>query len=66
LVEEKTGTPYYLAQIELTPESYQKMKNLELVPGMPVEVLIKTGERTVYEYLTKPISNAFARAFIED
>ena len=66
LVEEKTGTPYYQAQIELTPESYQKMKNLELVPGMPVEVLIKTGERTVFEYLTKPISNAFARAFIED
>lgn len=66
LVEEKTGTPYYQAQIELTPESYQKMEHLELVPGMPVEVLIKTGERTVFEYLTKPISNAFARAFIED
>jgi epimerase transport system membrane fusion protein len=66
LIEEKTGTPYYLAQIELTPDSYQKMQHLELVPGMPVEVLIKTGERTVFEYLTKPISNAFARAFIED
>ncbi len=66
LIEEKTGTPYYLAQIELTPDSYQKMQNLELLPGMPVEVLIKTGERTVFEYLTKPISNAFARAFIED
>ncbi len=66
LIEEKTGTPYYQAQIELTPNSYQKMKNLELVPGMPVEVLIKTGERSLFEYLTKPISNAFARAFIED
>ena len=66
LIEEKTGTPYYLAQIELTPDSYQKMQHLELLPGMPVEVLIKTGERTVFEYLTKPISNAFARAFIED
>jgi epimerase transport system membrane fusion protein len=66
LIEEKTGSPYYQAHIELTPESYQKMAHLELVPGMPVEVLIKTGERTVFEYLTKPISNAFARAFIED
>jgi epimerase transport system membrane fusion protein len=66
LIEEKSGTPYNLAQIELTPDSYQKMQHLELVPGMPVEVLIKTGERTVFEYLTKPISNAFARAFIED
>jgi epimerase transport system membrane fusion protein len=66
LIEEKTGAPYYQAHIELTPESYQKMAHLELVPGMPVEVLIKTGERTVFQYLTKPISNAFARAFIED
>jgi len=33
---------------------------------MPVEVLIKTGERTVFEYLIKPIRNALARAFIED
>lgn len=66
LIEEKTGTPYYQAKIELTPESYQKMTHLELIPGMPVEVLIKTGERTLFEYLTKPISNAFARAFIED
>jgi len=42
------------------------MKHLELLPGMPVEVLIKTGERSVFEYLIKPISNAFARSFIED
>ena len=66
LVEEKTGASYYQANIELTPESYQKMTHLELVPGMPVEVLIKTGERTVFEYLIKPIRNALARAFIED
>lgn len=66
LIEEKTGTPYYQAQIELTPESYQKMSHLELIPGMPVEVLIKTGERTLFEYLIQPISNAFARSFIED
>lgn len=66
LIEEKTGAPYYQAEIELTPESYRKMAHLELMPGMPVEVLIKTGERTAFEYLTKPIGNAFARAFIED
>lgn len=66
LIEEKTGTPYYLAMVELTPESIEKMSHLELVPGMPVEVLIKTGERTLVEYMTKPITNAFARAFIED
>ncbi|MEI8209161.1 MAG: HlyD family type I secretion periplasmic adaptor subunit, partial [Methylococcales bacterium] len=66
LTDEKTGAPYYQAQVELTPESYEKLGDLELVPGMPAEVFINTGERTVFEYLMQPISNAFARAFIED
>ena len=66
VIEEKTGTAYYQVLVELTPESLKKMSNLELVPGMPVEVLIKTGERTVFQYLIKPVHNAFARAFIED
>jgi len=66
LVDEKTGQPYYLAKVELTPDSYQELGDMELVPGMPAEVLINTGERTVFEYLMQPITNAFARAFIED
>jgi epimerase transport system membrane fusion protein len=66
LTDERSGIPYYQAQIELTPDSYVKLKGLELVPGMPAEVFINTGERTVFEYLMQPITNAFARAFIED
>lgn len=66
LVEERSGMPYYQAQVELMPESYAKLKGFDLLPGMPAEVFINTGERTVFEYLMQPISNAFARAFIED
>lgn len=66
LIDEKNGASYYQAQVELTPESLQKLKQLELVPGMPVEVMINTGERTVVEYLMQPITNAFARSFRED
>lgn len=66
LIEERSGTPYYQAQVELLPESYAKLKGFDLLPGMPAEVFIKTGERTVYEYMMQPISNAFARALIED
>jgi epimerase transport system membrane fusion protein len=66
LTDEKTGMPYYLAQIELTADSTLKLGDMELLPGMPAEVLINTGERTVFEYLMQPITNAFARAFIED
>ena len=66
IIDEKTGIPHYQAVIELTPDSYTKLGNLELLPGMPVEVLIRTGERTVFEYLMQPITNSLARAFIED
>lgn len=66
LIEERSGASYYQAQVELTPDSYVKLRGLELLPGMPAEVFINTGERTVFEYLMQPITNAFARAFIED
>lgn len=65
-VNEKTGLAYYLARVELTPGSRKKLGDLQLVPGMPAEVLINTGERTLFEYLAQPATNAFARAFIED
>lgn len=66
ITDERTGQPYYEAKIELTPESYVKLGNLELLPGMPADVLINTGERTVFEYLMQPITNAWSRALIED
>ncbi len=64
--DERTGMSYFQGKIELTPESYVKLGDMQLLPGMPAEVLINTGERTVFEYLMQPITNAFARAFIED
>jgi epimerase transport system membrane fusion protein len=68
LVDERTGVPYYQARIEVTPDSLVKLReaHFQLVPGMPAEVLINTGERTLFEYLTKPITNAIAHALIED
>jgi membrane fusion protein, epimerase transport system len=66
ITDDKSGNSYYLAKVELLPEAYSKLRGIELVPGMPAEVFINTGERTVFEYLMQPISNAFARAFIED
>ncbi|MDP2098670.1 MAG: HlyD family type I secretion periplasmic adaptor subunit [Methylobacter sp.] len=66
LTDERTGATYYLARVELTPESREKLGDMQLLPGMPAEVLINTGERTLFEYLAQPATNAFARAFIED
>lgn len=66
LTDQSTGMPYYLARIEVTEKGHEMMNNLVLVPGMPAEVLIKTGERTLLQYLMQPATNAFARSFIED
>lgn len=70
LVDEhaENAMPYYLARVEVTPEGLQDLakQHLELLPGMPAEVLINTGDRTLLDYLTRPLTDTFARAFIED
>lgn len=65
LQDEVTGMPYYKASIRLTEESQKKLGNLVLIPGMPAEVLINTGKRTLFEYLFQPLTDAFARSFVE-
>lgn len=60
------GTPYYLAQVALSEASLSELKDTPLVPGMPAEVLINTGARTLFEYLVQPATDAFARSMIED
>lgn len=66
LQDEVTGMQYYQAKIELTSESYERLGELVLIPGMPAEVLINTGKRTFFEYLMQPLTDAFARSFIEE
>lgn len=66
LVNEQTGVPYYLGRVELTEKGRKDLGPLLLVPGMPAEVLINTGARTLLNYLVQPATNAFARSLIED
>ncbi|MCF8006372.1 MAG: HlyD family type I secretion periplasmic adaptor subunit [Methylovulum sp.] len=68
LVDEKTQNSYYLARIEVEQTGLKELadRGLILLPGMPAEVLINTGDRTFFEYLMQPISNIFARSLIED
>jgi len=66
LINEQTGMPYYQAQLALIPKSMGDLEGLELLPGMPAEVLISTGERTFLEYMLKPATDAFVRSFLEE
>ena len=60
--------PYYLARVEITPKGIDDLARhkLDLMAGIPAEVLIKTGERTLFQYLIDPIRNTVARSLIED
>ncbi len=62
------GSPqdeYYLAQIEVTADGGKLLGALVLQPGMPVDVIVKTGERNFLSYFVKPITDRFAIALKE-
>lgn len=54
LMDEKLG-PYYKAKVQVSPEGMHLLGNNKIRPGMPVEVFIITGERTMMSYLLKPL-----------
>ena len=54
---------FYLAQVEATPEGLKQLGDLRIQPGMPVDIIFKTGERTFMGYLLKPLSDRFAGSF---
>jgi epimerase transport system membrane fusion protein len=66
-VDPHTGMPYYQARVKLEEASLEKLhaEGLELQPGMPSDVLIITGERTLFQYLSKPLTSFFRKSMIE-
>lgn len=61
-----TNIPYYLARVVVTPEGMKTLGNRRMQPGMPAEVIIKTGERTMLTYLTGPLVRRVAAAMKEE
>lgn len=66
LVDQHSGQSYYLGRIAITAKGLQSLGQQSLLPGMPAEVLINTGSRTLLSYLLQPASNWMARSLTED
>lgn len=66
LTDERTGMPYYSARLEIPDEELTKIGDRRLIPGMPAETFIKTGERTALNYFLKPIEQFGRRAMNEE
>lgn len=63
--DENTGQTFYQAEIIPNDGEMEKLEGLEVLPGMPVEAFIQTGERTALSYLIRPFTDYFNRAFRE-
>jgi HlyD family type I secretion membrane fusion protein len=66
LTDERTGEPYFLAKVAVDPGELERIApEVELTPGMPAEVMILTGERTLLDYLVRPFIQSVTRSFRE-
>jgi HlyD family secretion protein len=63
--EQRTGQSYYTIRVSMPPEEIARLGDAKLIPGMPVEAFVQTGDRTVMSYLMKPLSDQLMRAFRE-
>ena len=61
--DQRTGAAYYVVRITLSDSEIARLEGLRLVPGMPVEAFIRTGERTVLSYVMKPFTDQITRSF---
>ncbi len=64
-MDERTRSSYYRANILIDREQLERLPEVHLVPGMPVEAYIQIGERSFVRYMTQPIIDSFRRAFRE-
>lgn len=66
LVDEKTGEPYYKLLAKVTPEGMKQIAHSKVRAGMPVDLFVRTGERTMMSYLLKPFIDHFKMSMTEE
>lgn len=64
--DQATGEAFYVAKIDIPASELEYLKEVVLTPGMPADVLIVTGSRTMLSYLFKPINDSFSKAFRQE
>jgi HlyD family secretion protein len=64
--DQRTGQSYYTIRVSMPPEEVKRLGDAKLIPGMPVEAFVQTGDRTMLSYLIKPLSDQLMRAFREN
>lgn len=65
MLDERSGMTYFIIRVSIAAEELAKLPSEGLIPGMPAEVFVQTGERTALEYLLQPLSDTIDRAWRE-
>ncbi|MGV6849943.1 MAG: HlyD family type I secretion periplasmic adaptor subunit [Marinibacterium sp.] len=60
-----TGQSFYRVTVDISDAELARLKDAELIPGMPLEAFLQTGERSVLNFLIKPFTDQFSHAFRE-
>jgi HlyD family secretion protein len=63
--DQRTGQSYYTIRVSLPPSEVARLGDNKLIPGMPVEAFVQTGDRTMMSYLMKPLHDQLMRSFRE-
>ncbi|MGY2282557.1 HlyD family type I secretion periplasmic adaptor subunit [Pseudomonas gingeri] len=66
LLDEKTGAPYYVLRSSVSDQALEKLNGLVIKPGMPAEMFVRTGERSLLNYLFKPLLDRAGSALTEE
>lgn len=66
LIDSHTGAGYYLARVAATPDGLKKLGKRQMQPGMPVEVIFITGERSLLTYMLHPLTKRLSASMKEE
>jgi len=66
IVEPRSGEAYFLAKVVVDTADLARVPDVHLAPGMPADVMILTGERTLFDYLMRPLSESMRMSFREN
>ena len=61
---ENARAEFYLVRIAIKDDLHEKLKGKPLQPGMPVDVIFKSGERSFMSYLLKPLTDQLSKSFL--
>ena len=65
-VDERTDEPYYTLRAQVSEAGMAQLAGLQIRPGMPVEAFVRTGERSMLNYLFKPLLDRTHMALVEE